>query len=141
MNGGRSGNRGECTQVCRLPFKLIKNGEYVNKEGYLIDNIDYNENTGRVKYNGVEITKEHTKEYLPMGTNTLYSYVKLGGKTYYFDQANKRIIARLNENTLTAQYKEGHPDYNKAVDFITKTYWQKYITTKWATLKASQRSS
>lgn len=29
MNGGRSGNRGECTQPCRLPYKLIKNGEYV----------------------------------------------------------------------------------------------------------------
>ena len=30
MNGGRSGNRGECTQPCRLPYKLIKNGEYVD---------------------------------------------------------------------------------------------------------------
>lgn len=25
LNGGRSGNRGECVQSCRLPYKLIKN--------------------------------------------------------------------------------------------------------------------
>ena len=43
MNGGRSGNRGECTQVCRLPFKLIKNGEYVNTEDkYLLSTKELN---------------------------------------------------------------------------------------------------
>ena len=43
MNGGRSGNRGECTQVCRLPFKLIKNGEYVNNESkYLLSTKELN---------------------------------------------------------------------------------------------------
>ena len=42
-NGGRSGNRGECTQVCRLPFKLIKNGEYVNNESkYLLSTKELN---------------------------------------------------------------------------------------------------
>ena len=30
--------------------------EYVNKDGYLIDNIDYNPDTGNVTYNGVDIT-------------------------------------------------------------------------------------
>ena len=43
MNGGRSGNRGECTQVCRLPFKLIKNGEYVNNDSkYLLSTKELN---------------------------------------------------------------------------------------------------
>ena len=37
MNGGRSGNRGECVQSCRLPYKLIKNNEYINTENkYLL---------------------------------------------------------------------------------------------------------
>ncbi|MBQ8192693.1 MAG: U32 family peptidase [Bacilli bacterium] len=49
MNGGRSGNRGECVQSCRLPYKLIRNGKYVNtdnkyllstKELCTIDNFD-----------------------------------------------------------------------------------------------------
>ena len=115
------------------------NGEYVNKDGYLIDNIKYEESSGRVEYNGVEITKEHTKEYLPLRRNSVaYSYVKLEGKTYYYDEQNKKIIARLNENTLTDQYKEGAPDYDKAVNFITNNntlakdyYIDAYNFTKW----------
>ena len=114
------------------------NGNYVNKDGYLIDNIEYDEPSGRVKYNGVEITKEHTKEYLPMGRDTLYSYVKLEGKTYYYDADNEKIRARLNENTLTDQYKKGAPDYDKAVNFITNNntlakdyYIDAYNFTNW----------
>ena len=49
MNGGRSGNRGECVQSCRLPYKLIRNDSYVDssnkyllstKELNTIDNFD-----------------------------------------------------------------------------------------------------
>lgn len=49
MNGGRSGNRGQCTQPCRLPYKLIKNNKYIDipnkyllstKELNTIDNFD-----------------------------------------------------------------------------------------------------
>lgn len=114
------------------------NGEYVNKDGYLIDNITYNETSGKVVYNDVEITKEHTKEYLPMGSDTLYSYVKLEGQTYYYDEFNKKIRARLNENTLTDQYKEGDSDYDKVVEFITNNntlakdyYIEAYKFTNW----------
>lgn len=33
----RSGNRGECAQMCRLPYKLKKNNEYIKTEGeYLL---------------------------------------------------------------------------------------------------------
>ena len=43
LNGGRSGNRGECTQSCRLPYKLIKNGEYVNSDSkYLLSTKELN---------------------------------------------------------------------------------------------------
>ncbi len=30
LNGGRSANRGECVQSCRMPYKLIKNDKYLN---------------------------------------------------------------------------------------------------------------
>lgn len=43
LNGGRSGNRGECTQCCRLPFKLVKNNSYVDLDGsYLLSTKELN---------------------------------------------------------------------------------------------------
>lgn len=43
MNGGRSGNRGECVQSCRMPYKLIKNGKYVdNINKYLLSTKELN---------------------------------------------------------------------------------------------------
>ena len=33
LNGGRSGNRGECVGSCRLPYQLIKDGEVLNTNG------------------------------------------------------------------------------------------------------------
>jgi len=35
----KSGNRGECLQLCRLPYKLIQNGS-IKKEGYLLSTRD-----------------------------------------------------------------------------------------------------
>lgn len=39
----RSGNRGECAQICRLPFELLKNGKPLQTEGkYLLSTKDLN---------------------------------------------------------------------------------------------------
>ena len=49
MNGGRSGNRGECVQSCRLPYKLIKNNEYIDTpDKYLLSTRELN-TTNRIK--------------------------------------------------------------------------------------------
>lgn len=43
LNGGRSGNRGECVQSCRLPYKLIKNNKYIDTENkYLLSTKELN---------------------------------------------------------------------------------------------------
>lgn len=43
MNGGRSGNRGECVQSCRLPYRLLKNNAYLTKEyKYLLSTKELN---------------------------------------------------------------------------------------------------
>lgn len=43
LGGGRSGNRGECTGCCRLPYKLIeKNKEYKTNGEYLISTKELN---------------------------------------------------------------------------------------------------
>lgn len=41
MLGNRSGNRGECTGCCRLPYKLYKNDTFI-KEGYLLSTKELN---------------------------------------------------------------------------------------------------
>jgi U32 family peptidase len=40
MIGGRSGNRGECAQPCRLPYKLYKGPQLISDESYLLSTKD-----------------------------------------------------------------------------------------------------
>ncbi len=40
MIGGRSGNRGECAQPCRLPYTLMKEDQIVNEDSYLMSTKD-----------------------------------------------------------------------------------------------------
>lgn len=40
--GERSGNRGSCAQVCRQPYDLIKDGNKINKDKYLLSTKDLN---------------------------------------------------------------------------------------------------
>lgn len=43
MNGGRSGNRGECVASCRLKYELYKNGEKIKTNGeYLLSTKELN---------------------------------------------------------------------------------------------------
>lgn len=43
MNGGRSGNRGECVGSCRLPYRLIRDGKRVPlKDEYLLSTKELN---------------------------------------------------------------------------------------------------
>lgn len=47
LNGGRSGNRGECVQSCRMPFKLIKNGKYIQTDSkFLLSTKELNTTQG-----------------------------------------------------------------------------------------------
>lgn len=72
--------------------------EYVNKGGYLIDDIIV---TGsNVTYNGVQIDEEDLKEYVlnEDGTMDEYQYVKYNGTKYYFDRPNERIFYYSNGN-------------------------------------------
>ena len=117
--------------------------EYVNRDGYLIDNIDISD-TGEVTYNGVEIKTEQLKEYIPLYDNsTTYSYIKLQGMKFYLDkkqQGKEKVIARLNENTLTVQCENAKDSdtYEKYREFIeekntlAKDYYKDaYNFTEW----------
>ena len=116
-------------------------GEYVNKDGYLIDNIEYNERTEDITYNGIKIEEENLRQYLPLGQgNDIYQCIKLAGTTYYLDEIGQRIIARLNDTTLSVQCsveKNGLEEYNKWKKIIennslAKDYYKDaYDFTKW----------
>ena len=115
--------------------------EYVNRGGYLIDNINITNvvtdgatgevKSGDVKYNEVYIQSETIKEYIPLYNNsTTYPYIKLQGMKYYLDENKKRVIARLNENTLTVQCEEekdstSYENYSKIIkgNMLAKDYY------------------
>jgi U32 family peptidase len=40
MLGGRSGNRGECAQPCRLPYTLLKDNAIISEQSYLLSTKD-----------------------------------------------------------------------------------------------------
>lgn len=125
--------------------------EYVNRGGYLIDNITItngvtDETTGEVKsgdveYNGVDIQPETIKEYIPLydGDSTKYPYIKLQGMKFYLDEKGKRVIARLNENTLTIQCENAkdsttYENYSKIIkgNTLAKDYYiDAYNFTEW----------
>lgn len=59
LNGGRSGNRGECVGACRLPYKLIENDKVINTKGeYLLSTKELN-------------TLDNLKEILDSGITSL----------------------------------------------------------------------
>lgn len=59
LNGGRSGNRGECVGSCRLPYKLIENDKVINTKGeYLLSTKELN-------------TLDNLKEILDLGITSL----------------------------------------------------------------------
>lgn len=59
LNGGRSGNRGECVGSCRLPYKLIENDKVINTKGeYLLSTKELN-------------TLDNLKEILDSGITSL----------------------------------------------------------------------
>ena len=58
LNGGRSGNRGECVGSCRLPYKLVRNNEIVKTDGnYILSTKEVN-------------TIDHLKELLEAGIDS-----------------------------------------------------------------------
>ena len=105
--------------------------EYVNKSGYLIDNIEVKNNG--IWYNGTKIEAEQLRENVG---GTLYPYVKRNGTKYYWDSLEKRIIY-ISNGLVKIQCSDGDSSYSEWVNLITNnTYAQQYYKeadefTKW----------
>lgn len=58
MIGGRSGNRGECAQPCRLPYTLIKDHQIISDQTYLLSTKDL-------------MTIDYIKELIDLGIDSI----------------------------------------------------------------------
>ena len=116
---------------------------HITVQGMIENEYDISD-TGEVTYNGVEIKTEQLKEHIPLYDNsTTYSYIKLQGMKFYLDkkqQGKEKVIARLNENTLTVQCENAKDSdtYEKYREFIeekntlAKDYYKDaYNFTEW----------
>jgi len=94
---------------------------YVNKSGYLIDDIEISGDI--IKYNGLEIKTEQLREYVPIRKangnlepdDESYPYVKINGTKYYlvdnYLEGDKDAIVYLSNGRPHVQHKEGDKQF------------------------------
>ena len=94
--GGRSGNRGTCAQCCRQPYKLIVDGEPINKQDYLLSTKDLN-------------TLEHLGELLRIGVSSLKIEGRMKRSEYVY------LVTKIYRKAIDSYYKTGKVqiDYNE----------------------------
>lgn len=108
---------------------IINGGEYVNKSGYLIDNINVNGNS--VTYNGITIEKEHLRENIG---EELYSYARWNGVKYYFLEESERIISFINGIPVEKEKDSQYVFLKNLIlnnDSAQQYYKEAYNFTKW----------
>ncbi len=96
LNGGRSGNRGECVGSCRLPYKLIKNGKYIETNNkYLLSTKELN-------------TTSKTKELMESDISTFKIEGRMKSPAYvgYLTRIYKRLIDNYYNNKSIELTKE-----------------------------------
>lgn len=105
------------------------NGEWVFDSGYLLDNIEV-EGENNVTYRGVKIQDSETIKECIDDSKKEYTYIKLNGVKYYYDEEKNFWFSILNgerypqqafklENTTAIQYYKDAAEFKKR---ITQTY-------------------
>ena len=119
LNGGRSGNRGECVQSCRLPYKLLKNNKYISTKGdYLLSTRELNtiNNIQEIIESGVDSLKIE-------GRMKSASYVGIVTKLYrtyidkYYNHEDTKVsnediekLAKIFNRKFTSGYINGNKE-------------------------------
>ena len=96
---GRSGNRGECAGMCRLPYKLYENDREINTEGeYILSPKDISS-----LVNFKELLDSNIYCFKIEGRMKSPSYVGIVTKIYrsLIDQYNSGNELKINENDFT----------------------------------------
>lgn len=107
LNGGRSGNRGECAGPCRLPYTLIKNNKELKTEGkYLLSTRELNTSK---KIN--ELLKSNIQSLKIEGRMKSPQYVAFITKMYRNLIDRNHINSKTDENLkklFNREFTEGH---------------------------------
>ena len=107
----KSGNRGQCLQLCRLPYKLVKNGQ-IKKQGYLLSPRDIS-------------FISRLKDMIDAGVTSLKIEGRLRRPAYLAQSLiSVRNILENKSNVDTEDYNLkkvfSRGDYNKGVYFNSK---------------------
>ena len=107
LNGGRSGNRGECAGPCRLPYTLIKNNKELKTDGkYLLSTRELNTSK---KIN--ELLKSNIQSLKIEGRMKSPQYVAFITKMYRNLIDGKHIDSQADEDLkklFNRKFTEGH---------------------------------
>lgn len=119
MNGGRSGNRGQCTQPCRLPYKLIKNNKYMDiSNKYLLSTKELNtiNNFDKLLDSSIVSFKIEGRMKSP-------SYVGYVTRVYReLMDSKKNIVTEEEENNLKILFNRGFTNGYLFKDKVMNTY-------------------
>lgn len=91
--GGRSGNRGTCTQCCRLPYNFISNNNKINQDSYLLSTKDLN-------------SIEHLNELLELEIDSLKIEGRMKSPEYVYQVVHiyrKAIDAYYNHENINLE--------------------------------------
>ncbi len=111
MNGGRSGNRGECAQPCRLKYSLHRNDKLIEPDSYLISAKDLMtiSNLDKIANSGVKSLKIEGRMRRPeyvIATVRAYREALdniIEGKTFNINERISELLAVFNR-----EYTKGY---------------------------------
>ena len=117
MLGGRSGNRGECAGTCRMPFVLVKDGNIISKNKYLLSMKELNTSTEIDKLLSSSIysfkIEGRMKSPLYVGFITRFYRRLIDGEKIDFVQETNNLKTIFNRDFTT-----GHMFNNNGIKLI-----------------------
>lgn len=105
--GERSGNRGECSQSCRLPYALIKDGEPISESAYLLSNKDL-------------MTIEKLNDLFTVGVDA----IKIEGRMRKADYVIQTVLSYRHALDAIANNKT--LDFAPEIDKLTRVFNREY---------------
>lgn len=107
LNGGRSGNRGECAQPCRLPYKLVKENTEVSEEAYLMSTKDL-------------LSINNLEEIISSGVASL----KIEGRMRSFEYVTETV--RTYNNTINDYYSNVITERDNSIKGLKTVFNREY---------------